>query len=84
MTFTQDQAALYIARQIDKSMVSPKSLELVADHVRDRHCAEALRETARDMALGKPILKSLVVRRPFPAAYIAALGAGLVHSKQGS
>lgn len=76
MTFSQDQAVLYIARQIDKSTVSPKSLESVADHIRDKHCAEALRQTARDLALGKPILKALVARRPFPAAYIAALGAG--------
>ena len=76
MSHVQDQAALYIARQLDKGGVSPKSLEIVAENTPNKRLAEALRAVARDVALGKPLVKSLHNQQALPTAFIAAIGAG--------
>ena len=76
MSSVQDQAALYIARQLDKGGISPKSLEIIAENSGNKRVAEGLRAVARDVALGKPLVKSLHNQRALPTAFIAAIGAG--------
>ena len=76
MSYVRDQAALYIARQLDKGGVSPKSLEIIAENSRNKRVDEALRAVARDVALGKPLVNSLHAQRALPTAFIAAIGAG--------